>query len=57
VGERSHANDATYRQQKKRSKTYEESLLEIIKEKLEMILMKTNLFSVSDSDSVVQKVE
>ena len=34
TGERSHANDATYRQQKESSKTtYEEPLLEIIKEK------------------------
>jgi hypothetical protein len=45
VGERSPAEDATYRQQKKCSKTYEESLLEITKAKsIQMILMKTNLF-------------
>jgi hypothetical protein len=45
MGEGSHAKNATYyRQQKKRPKTtYEESLLEI-KKKVEMILMKTNLF-------------
>jgi len=45
MGERSHVNDDAYRQQKESSKiTYEESVLEIIKEKVEMILMKTNLF-------------
>jgi hypothetical protein len=42
-----HANNAAYyNQQKKRSKTtHEVALLKIIKEKVEMILMKTNLFS------------
>ena len=46
MGERSRTKDATYyRQQKKHSKTtYEESLLEVIKEKFEMILMKKNIF-------------
>jgi hypothetical protein len=68
MGEGSHAKNATYyRQQKKRSKTtYEESLLEIIKEKVETILMKINLFLMSlvpsfkklnDEQKFVAKVE
>jgi hypothetical protein len=45
VGEHSPAKDATYRQQKKLSRTCEEFLLEVTKAKsIQMILMSTNLF-------------
>ena len=57
VGEGSHAKNATYyRQQKKRSKTtYEESLLEIIKEKSRDDIDEDIFFNVSGT--VVQKAE
>jgi len=57
VGEGSHAKNATYyKQQKKRSKTmYEESLLEIIKEKSRDDIDEDIFFNVSGT--VVQKAE
>jgi hypothetical protein len=56
VGERSHAKDATYRKKRKRSNiTYEEFLLEIIKEKRRDDTDEDKSFIVSGT--VVQKAE